>query len=90
MARRLNTTQLHWVQAQLLAGVPLTHEALIKACGGGAGWRLAALIHRLRNEENWPIKSVPIGGGCTANPAVAYRLPKGWRPDSSTQLELTL
>jgi hypothetical protein len=87
---RLNTTQLHWVKTQLLAGVVLTHQALIKVCGGRGGWRLAALIRVLR-KRGWPIKSTPIDGGCKANPAVGYWLPKGWRPSSiPAQLEMPL
>lgn len=86
-ARRLNGTQRSWVKRELLAGKTLTHPDLISACGGRGGWRLGAVIHKLRG-EGWPVKSAPIAGGCEANPPVRYSVPAGWQPGGPVQLEL--
>ena len=88
--QRLNCTQGQWVRRQLLSGVAISHPDLVEACGGRGGWRLGAHIHRLRR-EGWPVLSSPMpnpGPDSDLNPPVSYRLPTGWRPGVSPQLEL--
>ncbi len=89
-ARRLDCTQTEWVRRQLLDGRPLTHPDLVTACGGRGGWRLAALVHKLRG-DGWPIESRPMpnpGPDTDLNPPVVYRLPAGWRPGGPVQQAL--
>ncbi|MDS4019563.1 MAG: hypothetical protein RKR03_03495 [Candidatus Competibacter sp.] len=92
-ARRLDgKTQLGWVKARLLSGAALAHPDLVSACGGRGGWRLAALVHRLRG-DGWPIESrlMPNPGPDTAlNPPVVYQLQAGWRPGAPIQRALPL
>ena len=91
MARRFDCTQVEYVRRQLLAGVVLSHPDLIKACGGRGGWRLGAVIHKLRKEHGWPVESRPMpnpGPDTELNPPVAYSLPPGWRPGGPVQLSL--
>lgn len=88
MARRLKGTQADWVKARLLDGEALDHSDLIRACNGCGGWRLGAVVHKLR-KGGWPVESRPLAGtGCEANPAVCYVLPPGWRPGGPVQLGL--
>lgn len=87
--RRFNGTQQAWVKAQLISGRSLTHPDLIEICGGCGGWRLGAIIHKLR-ADGWPIHSTAIAGGCEANPPVKYSIPAGWRPNGPAQLGLPL
>lgn len=92
MLRRLDGTQGAWVRRQLLAGVALSHYDLVKVCGGRGGWRLAAIVYRLRRED-WPIESQPMpnpGPDTDLNPPVVYRLPPGWHPNGPAQLGLPL
>jgi len=93
MARRLDGgSQLDWVRRQLLSGVELAHPDLIKACGGRGGWRLGAVVYRLRR-EGWPIQSHPMsnpGPATELNPPVCYSIPVGWRPGGPVQQELPL
>jgi len=92
MRRRLECTQGEWVRRELLAGRSLAHPDLVKACGGCAGWRLAAVVHKLRG-DGWPIESRPMpnpGPDTGLNPPVVYRLAPGWRPGDSPQLRLPL
>lgn len=79
---RLNGTQDAWVKRQLLSGVALSHPDLITACNGRGGWRLGAVIHKLRR-EGWPIEARPMpnpGPDTGLNPPVVYRLQSGWQP----------
>ena len=92
MRRPLECTQGEWVRRQLLAGRSLAHPDLVKACGGCAGWRLAAHVRSLR-KKGWLIESLPMpnpGPDTGLNPPVVYRLPPGWRPGDSPQLRLPL
>ncbi|MES2666909.1 MAG: hypothetical protein V4712_12470 [Pseudomonadota bacterium] len=47
-----NPTQVFWACKALLDGDTISHEAEIAAV---KGWRLAAIIHALRNKYDWPI-----------------------------------
>ena len=53
-------TQVFWTCKALLSGVPISHKDEIREVNG---WRLGAIVHRLRNEYDWPI-------------AVEYRCPE--------------
>ena len=55
MRRRLEGTQTEHVRALLLAGKRLNHVSLIRDCGGKAGWRLGAAIHRLATDKKEPL-----------------------------------
>lgn len=85
--RRLNSSQGEWVKAELLSGAKLMHTDLIRVCAGRGGWRLGAIVHKLRG-EGWPIHSRAIAGGCHANPPVQYSIPAGWKPGGPAQLAL--
>lgn len=86
---RINQGQ--WIRRKLLAGGRLNHLDLIQECKGRGGWRTAAYVHQLR-KEGWPVLSVvlPTSNENWFGAPVAYYLKPGWRPDGSTQLELTL
>lgn len=88
-ARRLECTQGEWVRRQLLAGRSLAYPDLIVACGGRGGWRLGAVIRKLR-QDGWPVRSIPIAGGCQANPPVRYSIPAGWNPGGGGPVQLGL
>jgi hypothetical protein len=92
--RRLEgKTQLSWVKARLLSGVPLAHPDLIAECGGRGGWRLGAIVHTLRVRHGWPIESRPMpnpGPDTDLNPPVVYRLPPGWKPGGGGPVQLEL
>lgn len=91
-ARRLKGTQAAWVRMRLLAGDVISHLDLVMVCGGRGGWRLAAIVHRLRG-DGWPIESrlMPNPGPNTdLNPPVVYRLQTGWRPGGPVQLAFPL
>mgnify|MGYP003376683788 CR=1 FL=1 len=53
--RRLEGTQTEHVRALLMAGKRLNHVNLIRDCGGKAGWRLGAAIHRLATDKDDPL-----------------------------------
>ncbi len=46
-------TQIYWVCSNLIGGRTLTHKTEIREV---KGWRLAAIIHKLKREYNWPIE----------------------------------
>lgn len=48
-----NPTQIYWVCSNLIAGRTLTHKTEIREADG---WRLAAVIHKLKREYEWPIQ----------------------------------
>lgn len=48
-----NPSQVFWVCKNLVAGRTLTHKTEIREVNG---WRLAAVIHKLRAEYHWPIE----------------------------------
>lgn len=45
-------TQVFGACKALLSGVPISHKDEIRKVNG---WRLGAILHRLRNEYDWPI-----------------------------------
>ena len=50
-----NDTQISWVCNALIDGRTITHRDEIAEV---RGWRLAAVIHRLRTRYKWPITTV--------------------------------
>ena len=48
----LNQSQVAWTCAALLSGRKISHRAEIREA---RGWRLGAIIHRLRRHYGWPI-----------------------------------
>lgn len=62
---------IHIVKSRLLAGEVLDTASEITE---GRGWRLAALVHYLR-DLGWPIKSYR-----GKNRAAYYYVPPGWEP----------
>jgi hypothetical protein len=49
-----NPTQVFWTCDALLKGRTITHKTEIREV---KGWRLGAIVHRLRTEYDWPIRS---------------------------------
>lgn len=49
-----NPTQIYWCVRALLSGRTISHKTEIREV---KGWRLAAIVERLRNEFGWPIRS---------------------------------
>lgn len=49
-----NKTQIRWTCEALLAGRTISHRTEIREV---KGWRLGAIIHRLRHEFGWPIET---------------------------------
>ena len=49
-----NPTQVHWTCKALLSGRSISHQTEIREV---RGWRLGAIIHRLRHEYDWPIST---------------------------------
>ena len=48
-----NHTQVYWTCKALLEGRVITHKTEIREV---KGWRLGAIIHRLKHEYKWPIQ----------------------------------
>ena len=48
------TSQVYWTCKALLEGRTITHRDEI---GETRGWRLGAIIHRLRRHYEWPIET---------------------------------
>ncbi|MEP3332126.1 hypothetical protein [Sedimentitalea sp.] len=49
-----NNTQVYWTCKALLDGRTISHQTEIREV---RGWRLGAIIHRLKSEYGWPIVS---------------------------------
>lgn len=47
-----NDTQVSWACRSLLNGRTISHQSEIREV---KGWRLSAIIHRLRRDYGWPI-----------------------------------
>lgn len=63
-------TQVFWTCKALLEGREITHKTEIREV---KGWRLAAIIERLRKHYHWPIETVYRGPENLAH----YRLKPG-------------
>jgi hypothetical protein len=46
-------TQIHWTCKALIEGRTISHKTEIREV---RGWRLGAIIHRLKTEYHWPIE----------------------------------
>ena len=64
-------TQVFWTCCALLEGRAISHKTEIREVNG---WRLGAIVHRLRNEYDWPI-AVEYRG---AENIAYYSLPPGY------------
>lgn len=69
MSWRSSDSQIRWTCLQLLAGREISHACEIEEV---RGWRLSAIIHKLRHQHNWPIIT-----RCDSNRIGYYRLGKG-------------
>ena len=67
-------TKIYWTCRALLLGRTITHKDEI---GEVFGWRLGAIIHTLRTEYQWPIKSQKNSSDGIAY----YSLPDACNPD---------
>ena len=47
-------TQIHWTCKALLDGRTISHRTEITEV---RGWRLGAIVHRLKSEYGWPIQA---------------------------------
>ncbi|NDR58657.1 hypothetical protein [Aliiruegeria sabulilitoris] len=47
-------TQIFWCCKALLEGRKITHKTEIREVNG---WRLGAMVHRLKDEFGWPIRT---------------------------------
>lgn len=47
-----NHTQVYWTCKALLNGCTISHRTEIREV---RGWRLGAIVHRLKSEYGWPI-----------------------------------
>ena len=47
-------SQVYWTCKALLAGRTISHQTEIREV---RGWRLGAIVHRLRHEYGWPIQT---------------------------------
>ena len=67
MANRNNwfsgQTQVFWTCKALIEGRTISHRTEIREV---RGWRLGAIIHRLRTEFSWPIHVEYRGADCIA------------------------
>ncbi|MEL7104786.1 MAG: hypothetical protein AAGM21_02625 [Pseudomonadota bacterium] len=64
-----NPTQVYWTCKALIEGRTITHKTEIREV---RGWRLGAIVHKLREDFGWPITSEFRGGDNIAH----YFLPK--------------
>ena len=68
-------TQVFWTCKALLEGRTISHKTEIREV---KGWRLRAIIHRLRSEFGWPIEAEYRGPENVAY----YRLKPGTRRET--------
>ena len=61
-------TQVFWTCTALLNGRTISHQAEIREV---RGWRLGAIIHRLRHDYGWPVETTFKGNVRVAH----YSLP---------------
>lgn len=66
-------TQVFWTCKALIDGRTISHQTEIREV---RGWRLGAIIHRLKTEFSWPIDVEYRGPECIA----FYRLRPGTDP----------
>lgn len=65
-----NATQVFWCCEALLRGKCISTKSEIRAV---KGWRLAAIVHRLKSDYGWPIQTEYRGAENVAH----YRLAQG-------------
>lgn len=65
------STQVFWTCKALLDGRTISHKTEIREV---RGWRLGAIIHRLRHEYGWPVHTEYRGPEHVAY----YSLPEGF------------
>jgi len=68
-----NPTQIYWTCKALIEGRTISHKTEIREV---KGWRLAAIVHRLKDSFNWPIQTEFRGPDNIAH----YRLTPGTDP----------
>lgn len=68
-------SQVYWTCKALLAGRIISHQTEIREVHG---WRLGAIIHRLRHEYGWPIQTEYRGPARVAH----YSLKPGTRREA--------
>lgn len=73
MTAAARRTQRQRIKAALLAREPVDP---VQAVHRGWGLRLAALVHRIRRLDGWPV----ITEQDHRNGLARYRLPEGWTP----------
>lgn len=56
-------TQVFWCCKALLEGRTISHKTEIREVNG---WRLGAIVHRLKTEFGWPIQAEYRGPECVA------------------------
>ena len=80
-------TQIFWACKSLLAGRKISTGTEIRE---SHGWRLGAIVHRLRTEFGWPIE-MERGAGCVAYYSLATDTDKSKLrfPPSATALGAT-
>ena len=61
-------SQVAWTCKALLAGRTISHQTEIREV---RGWRLGAIIHRLRHEYGWPIQTDRRGPSRVAHYSLA-------------------
>ena len=69
------STQVFWTCHALLEGRTITHKTEIREV---RGWRLGAIVHRLKRHYGWPIEAEYRGPDNVAH----YRLKPGTDPAS--------
>lgn len=67
-------TQVYWTCKALVEGRAISHKTEIREV---RGWRLGAIIHRLRHDYGWPVQTEYRGQDHVAY----YSLPDGFDPD---------
>ena len=67
--------QVHWTCKAFLEGRTIGHETEIREV---KGWRLGAIVHRLRSEFGWPIEVEYCGPENVAH----YRLKSGTKRET--------
>lgn len=75
--RRRSVTQCSQIKAALLRGDDVNP---VKAGIDYRCWRLAAIVHRIRHLDGWPVQTHLDGNGLAH-----YRLPTGWQPPTTPE-----